>query len=219
MKTFKKFLIIFVLFVIYIFISIFSYSNTVSANISDSVFRLHVIANSNSEKDQNLKYLVRDALIKYMNSICENISSKEDAIKIANENKDKFYMIAKNVIQEYGFDYNVNIDIGNFSFPTKSYGDISLPSGFYDALKVEIGSASGQNWWCVMFPSLCFVDISNGVVPQESKENLQNNLEEENYNLISSNHFEFKLKFKLVELFENAKIIMANNGYDTNPLF
>ena len=210
MKTFKKFLIIFVLFVIYIFISIFSYSNTVSANISDSVFRLHVIANSNSEKDQNLKYLVRDALIKYMNSICENISSKEDAIKIANENKDKFYMIAKNVIQEYGFDYNVNIDIGNFSFPTKSYGDISLPSGFYDALKVEIGSASGQNWWCVTFPSLCFVDISSGIVDEEAKENLEDNLQEETYSIISETKKpNIKFKFKLIEFFANNPFEMA----------
>lgn len=209
MKNLKRFLIIFLLFIVYILLSVFSYSNAVSTDISNSVFRLHVIANSNSNEDQNLKYLVRDELIKYMNSICKNISSKEEAIKIANDNKNEFYTIAKKVIQDNGFNYDVNIDIGNFSFPTKTYGDISLPAGFYDALKVEIGSSSGQNWWCVMFPSLCFVDISNGVVPEESKESLQNNMEEENYNLISSDTFEFKLKFKLIELFENAKIIMA----------
>lgn len=209
MKNLKRFLIIFLLFIVYILLSVFSYSNAVSSDIADSVFRLHVIANSNSTEDQNLKYLVRDALIKYMNSICENISSKEDAINLAYENKDKFYNIAKKVIEDNGFNYDINIDIGNFSFPTKTYGDIALPAGFYDALKVEIGSSSGQNWWCVMFPSLCFVDMSEGVVPEESKENLQDNMEEENYNLISSNTFEFKLKFKLVELFENVKIIMA----------
>ena len=209
MKIFKRFLIIFLLFIVYILLSVFSYSNAVSVGISENVFRLHVIANSDSAEDQNLKYLVRDELIKYMNSICENISSKEDAIKIAEEHKNEFYNIAKQVINDNGFNYDVNIDIGNFSFPTKTYGDISLPSGFYDALKVEIGSSKGQNWWCVMFPSLCFVDISEGIVPEESKQNLQDNMEEENYNLISSDTFEFKLKFKLVELFENAKIIMA----------
>jgi len=209
MKNLKRFLIIFLLFIVYILLSVVSYSNAVSTDISNSVFRLHVIANSDSAEDQNLKYLVRDELIKYMNSICKNISSKEEAIKIANENKSELYNIAKKVINNNGFDYKVNIDIGNFSFPTKTYGDISLPAGFYDALKVEIGSSSGQNWWCVMFPSLCFVDISHGIVPEESKENLQNNMNEENYNLISSDTFEFKLKFKLVELFENAKIIMA----------
>ena len=209
MKILKNLLIIFILFLVYLFTSIFSYSNAVSSNISDSVFRLHVIANSDSAEDQNLKYDVRDALISYMNSICADISSKKEAIKLVNENKHEFYNIAKQVISDKGFNYNINVKIGNFSFPTKTYGDISFPAGFYDALKIEIGEASGQNWWCVMFPSLCFVDISNGIVPEESKENLEATMSEENYNLISSDSLEFKVKFKLVELFENAKIIIA----------
>ena len=209
MKNLKKVLIIFILFITYILLSIFSYSNAVSADISNSVFRLHVIANSDSKEDQDLKYAVRDELIKYMNSISKNVSTKEEAIKIANENKDEFYTIAKKVISDNGFNYDVNIEIGNFSFPTKTYGDISLPAGFYDALKVEIGNATGQNWWCVMFPSLCFVDVSEGIVPEESKEDLQINMQEEDYNLIASDETQYKLKFKLVELFENAKIIMA----------
>ena len=209
MKNFRKILIIFILFIIYILLSLFSYSNAVSTDIQNSVFRLHVIANSNSKEDQDLKYKVRDSLIEYMNFISKDITSKEEAINIAIEHKNQFYNIAKSVILDNGFDYNVNIEIGNFSFPTKTYGDISLPSGFYDALNVEIGQASGQNWWCVMFPSLCFVDVSEGIVPEESKEDLQNNLQEEEYNLISSDSLEFKLKFKLLELFENAKIIMA----------
>jgi len=209
MKSLKKILIIFVLFIVYTLISIFSYSNAVSKNISDSVFRLHVIANSDSDEDQNLKYLVRDKLIDYMNSLSQNIYSKDEAIKIANENKDEFYNIAKSVIIDNGFNYDVNVEIGNFSFPTKNYGDISLPAGFYDALKVEIGNSSGQNWWCVIFPSLCFVDVSEGIVPKDSKETLQENMHEEDYNLISSDNLEYKFKFKLVELFENAKIIMA----------
>ena len=209
MKNFKNLLVIFTLFIVYIFISIFSYSNAVSTNISDSVFRLHVIANSDSAEDQNLKYDVRNALISYMNSISTNISSKEEAIKLVIENKNKFYNIAKQVISDKGFNYDVSIEIGNFSFPTKTYGDISLPAGFYDALRVEIGEASGQNWWCVMFPSLCFVDVTNGIVPEESKQDLETTLTQENYNLISSDSLEFKVKFKLVELFENTKIIIA----------
>lgn len=209
MKNYKKILIIFILFLTYFLISLFSYSNAVSSSISENVFRLHVIANSDSKEDQDLKYKVRDNLIKYMNSISKDISTKEEAIKLANENIDNFSNIAKNTILENGFNYDVKIEIGNFDFPTKTYGDISLPAGFYDALKVEIGEAKGKNWWCVMFPSLCFVDISNGVVPEESKENLQANLDYEDYNLISSDDAEYKLKFKLVELFENAKIIMA----------
>ena len=209
MKNFKIFLIILLLFILYTLLSAFSYSNAVSSDLSNNIFRLHVIANSDSFEDQNLKLLVKDELIKYMNSICKNITTKKEAIKLAKENIDTFHNIAKKVIKENGFDYDVNIDIGNFAFPTKAYGDISLPSGFYDALKVEIGSSTGQNWWCVMFPSLCFIDISEGVVPEESKQNLQDNMETENYKLISSDTFEFKFKFKLGELFANAKIIMA----------
>ena len=209
MKNYKKILMIFILFLTYFLISLFSYSNAVSSSLSENVFRLHVIANSDSKEDQDLKYKVRDNLIKYMNSISKDVSTKEDAIKLANENIDNFYNIAKNTILENGFNYDVNIEIGNFDFPTKTDGDISLPAGFYDALRVKIGEAKGKNWWCVMFPSLCFVDISNGIVPEESKESLQANLNYEDYNLISSDDAEYKLKFKLVELFENAKIIMA----------
>ena len=209
MKNSKRLLIIFILFIIYISLSLFSYSTAVSNDIQNCVFRLHVIANSDSKEDQDLKYKVRDSLIDYMNLISKDINSKEEAINIAIKNKDQFYNIAQNVILANGFNYNVNIEIGNFYFPTKNYGDISLPSGFYDALKVEIGEASGQNWWCVMFPSLCFVDLTEGIVPEESKKDLQNALQEEEYNLISSDSLEFKFKFKLVELFENVKIIIA----------
>ena len=209
MKIFKKIIIIFALLILYLLISIFSYSNAVSQDISNNVFRLHVIANSNSSEDQNLKYLVRDELINYMNSISSNISSKQEAINLIEKNKNVFYKIAKQIISDNGFDYDIDIEIGNFSFPTKTYGDISLPAGFYDALRIKIGNAAGQNWWCVMFPTLCFVDLENGVVPEDSKSNLQDNLKEEEYNLISSDNLEFKLKFKLVEFFENAKIIMA----------
>ena len=94
-------------------------------------------------------------------------------------------------------------DIGNFEFPTKQYGDISLPAGFYDALRVEIGKAEGRNWWCVMFPSLCFIDISSGIVPDESKEE---------YSIISDHsNSEIKFKFKLIEFFTNSGLLTAKN--------
>ncbi len=206
----KRFLVLIILFSIYVFICAFSYVNAVSANISSSVFRLHVIANSDSAEDQNLKYLVRDALIDYMNSVSKNSNSKDEAISIAYQHKSDFYKIAKKVINDNGYDYNVNISIGNFAFPTKNYGDISLPAGYYDALKVEIGNASGQNWWCVMFPPLCFVDISTGIVPEDSKETIKDSLHTEEYNLINSAQTaDVKFKFKLLEFFQNIKL--ANN--------
>lgn len=209
-SKFKSLIIILCLLLLYTFICAFSYVEAVSKDLSNSVFRLHVIANSDSEEDQNLKYKVRDNLLKYMNSICKDCSSKEEAIKIVEENKTNFKQIALNTIQEQGYNYDVNINIGNFEFPTKSYGDISLPAGFYDALRVEIGSAKGQNWWCVMFPPLCFVDVSSGIVPDESKEVLESNLSDEEYTLISDNsNSEVKFKFKLVELFTNNGLLTA----------
>ncbi len=161
----KRFWVLIVLFSIYVFICAFSYANAVSTNIADSVFRLHVIANSDTEEDQNLKYLVRDALIEYMNSISNKCISRKEAISIAESHQDDFYTIAHQIISDNGYNYDVNINIGNFAFPTKNYGDISLPAGYYDALRVEIGNANGQNWWCEMLHPLCLVDISSGIVP------------------------------------------------------
>ena len=201
-KKLFKILIPFSLLIIFTFISANSYVSSVTNNISNSVFRLHVIANSDSKEDQELKYMVRDNLINYMNSLTENISSKEQAIEIAKENEQEFYKIAKNTIKEKGYNYDVKINIDNFYFPTKYYGDISLPAGNYDALKVEIGQASGQNWWCVMFPPLCFVDMTSGIVPDNSKKIMRENLPEEEFALISDNsNSQLNFKFKIVEFF------------------
>ena len=201
-----------ILIILYTTICAFSYVQAVSTDISKSVFRLHVIANSNSDEDQNLKYKVRDNLLNYMNNICKNCTSKEEAINIVSKHQEEFKQVALKTIKNEGYSYDVKIEIGNFEFPTKQYGDISLPAGFYDALKVEIGKAEGRNWWCVMFPSLCFVDISSGIVPEESKENLQNVLSDEEYAIISDNSdYGIKFKFKLLELFGNNKLITSKN--------
>ena len=198
------------LIVIYSGICAFSYAKNVSLDISESVFRLHVIANSDSKEDQDLKYKVRDSLLEYMNNICKNCSSKEEAISLVEKNEENFKKIAEDTIKSEGYSYTVNINVGNFEFPTKTYGDISLPAGFYDALRVEIGEAKGQNWWCVMFPPLCFVDISSGIVPDQSKETMKENLSEEEYALISDDsNTQIQFKFKLLEFFTNSGFITA----------
>lgn len=209
-KFFKMVIILTFLLFLYSSICAISYAQNISSDIANSVFRLHVIANSDSEEDQNLKYKVRDNLLDYMNLICENCQSKSEAISIVQENKDTFEQIAVNTIKENGYSYPVKINIGNFEFPTKNYGDISLPAGYYDALRVEIGEAKGQNWWCVMFPPLCFVDISSGVVPDESKKLIENNLSEEEFALVSNeSNNEIQFKFKLLEFFANNGLITA----------
>jgi len=142
MNKFKKVIILLSLLFIYVLISTINYVQATASNISNEVFRLHVIANSDSNEDQNLKYIVRDEVLNYVKTISVNAGSKEEVISLVKENSDNIKEIAKNTIINEGFNYDVNISIGNFSFPTKEYGDISLPSGFYDALRIEIGNAS-----------------------------------------------------------------------------
>ena len=207
----RKFFLLLFLLMLFSIICAFSYVNAVSAHISDSVFRLHVIANSDTIEDQNLKLEVRDKIIEYMNTLSDLSSSKHDVVDVAKEHLNDFKKIAKEVIYENGYNYDINIEIGNFEFPTKTYGDISFPSGFYDAMKIEIGNAEGKNWWCVMFPPLCFVDVTSGIVPEESKELIQNELSDEEYYIISKQTPEIKFKFKLIELFSNlTKTYTAN---------
>jgi len=206
----KSGIILSFLLCLYIFICASNYVQAVSSDISNSVFRLHVIANSDSSEDQALKYKVRDKLLEYMNTLCENIITKQDAIIMVENHKQDFENIALDVIRNEGFNYPVNINIGNFQFPTKTYGDISLPAGMYDALRVEIGNAIGQNWWCVMFPSLCFIDISSGIVEEDSKTMLKNNLSDESYTVISDNTSNIvKFKFKILEFFGIKHITTA----------
>ena len=188
----KKLNFIFILTIlvfIYIALLSFNYSKAISSNLSDSVFRLHIIANSDSSADQELKLKVRDKIIEYMNTLTSNSSDKKDVISIVNNHLDSFKEIALNTIKENGYNYDVNIEIGNFHFPTKSYGDISFPAGNYDALKIEIGDAIGQNWWCVLFPPLCF---SNGTADPEidTEQNADTGV---------------TLRFKIVEVFQEAK--------------
>ncbi len=210
----KKLIFIFTIVVLiffYVFLLSVNYVKAVSYNLSDSVFRLHIIANSDSENDQNLKLKVRDNVIEYMNTLTSNCSNKADVISIVSDNLDNFKNIALNTIKENGYNYDVNIEVGNFYFPTKTYGDISFPSGNYDALKIEIGQAVGQNWWCVLFPPLCFVNSTTGIVPEDSKEELKENITSEGYKIISEGNTnetgepDIKIKFKLIEFFNNLE--------------
>ena len=203
----KRFFVVLILFCLFVFISALSYVDAVSEDLSNSVFRLHVIANSDSKEDQDLKYKVRDAVLEYMNSISANCTSKDEVITLAYNYQDEFKEIVKKVIKENGYNYDVNIRIGNFEFPTKHYGDISLPAGTYDALRIEIGEAQGQNWWCVMFPPLCFIDVTSGVVPDESKQIMKDNLNNEEYSLISDTESkDITFKFSLIEFFQSLNL-------------
>ena len=139
---FKKSFIILILFISFLLVTITSYANNVFNDLSTNVFRLHILANSDSNEDQELKIKVRDAIIDYMENSNKNTSSKIEVAEFCKNNTEKLKEISENVIEKNGYDYTVTIEIGNFYFPTKNYANISLPAGYYDALRIKIGEAN-----------------------------------------------------------------------------
>ena len=129
----------------------------------DDLIRLHIIANSDSPEDQALKNKIRDQLLLAFGQTFKDAPTMENARTLIGENLIEFERIALAEIYEEGYQYPVNAKLGIYPFPTKVYGDIVYPAGRYEALRVVIGKGQGANWWCVMFPPLCFVDISSGV--------------------------------------------------------
>lgn len=200
-------------------------SNELVEEINTKLIRFHVIANSDSDEDQKLKLKVRDEIIKYIAPKLKESKSIEESREILKDNNDKIIEIAKECIKKNGYDYNVQTTLGRENFPVKTYGNITLPQGNYEAYRVLIGKASGQNWWCVMFPPLCFVDITKGQVAyKETEKQMKEVLTEEEYEKIdntkatnastSPKKAEVKFKFKVVEILDKA---LKNIDDNENP--
>lgn len=126
--------------------------------ISYDYLRLHIRANSNSEIDQKVKYEIKDAMVEFLTPHLCNVESKERAIEVVNNYSSLMKSKCQNVLKQKGFNYSVNIKVNNEYFPTRTYANTTLESGYYDAVIVELGQAEGDNWWCVMYPPLCFVN-------------------------------------------------------------
>lgn len=150
-------------------------------DIAKNVLRLHVIANSDSEADQTLKLAVRDGIIGSLQTALKNADSCTQASKIILTRKSQIEKTACNVLRQNGCNASISVSLENRYFPVKEYGDLRFPAGTYQALCVEIGKAEGKNWWCVLFPSLCFVDETTATVPDSSKKTLQESLPKEAY--------------------------------------
>ena len=168
-------------------------------DIVNEIIRFHVIANSNSEEDQNLKLKVRDKVIEFVSYNLKDCTSIDESRKFIIDNKSKIEEIAKEVVKENGYSYDVTSALSRENFPDKVYGDVIFPQGEYEAYRILIGEAKGENWWCVMFPPLCFVDGTKEVVDSNKIINsLESNKDED------SNKNKVKFKFKIFEiLFKN----------------
>lgn len=185
---------IFIGFLIAIVLSVTSFAETCD-EIRTDVLRLHVIANSDSPEDQALKLKVRDAILEKGENIFDGSVTRENAQEKIEKEKKILEETAKKVIEENGFDYDVEITVTEEYFTTRTYENVTLPAGNYMAVRVLIGESAGQNWWCVMFPPLCLpaaeTDIDLFFNDREIK-------------LVERNP-KYEPRFKIIEIFESIK--------------
>ena len=175
------------------------------AHISESVLRLHVRADSDSSADQAVKLMVRDEVLKRTGGLLDGVTDRDEAAEILRENLALFEQTANETLAEHNMPYRARAVFDTEYFPTRQYGELTLPAGRYEALVVELGSAEGQNWWCVMFPTLCYtqdlVTADDG-----SLDYLRETLSEEEFDLVAGDaEVKTTYKFKLIEWLNDLK--------------
>ena len=169
--------------------------STVSV-LSHSAIRFHILANSDSVSDQTLKMRVKESVVNYIYEKTGDFKTVDEAKNFILNNDKTIKSIATKAIADNGYEYTVSSTFGFSDFPVKSYGDVIFPKGTYTSYTIKIGNGKGHNWWCVLYPPLCFVDVSTGVLPDNSKEKLRDSLSDTQYHTVTKYNFKFKyLKF------------------------
>lgn len=171
--------------------------------IANEIIRLHVIANSDSEEDQALKMEVKETILTYLRGEMSDAATVAEARQAIRNHLPEIEEIATEKMQAEGFDYQAEATLGECYFPVKEYGDLTFPAGDYEALRVKLGSSKGKNWWCVMYPSLCFVDSTYQVVPDSSKEKLKQSLTAEEYDSLLDGDGDVTYSWKIFDWIQN----------------
>lgn len=165
-------------------------------SIAGKVLRFHVLANSDSDSDQQLKLKVRDAVGAQMAEVLADAGSLVDCERLVTENMEEIRQTAEEVIAQQGYDYTVDAFLQEVSFPVKTYGDYTFPAGEYEALELVIGAGEGHNWWCVMYPNMCFSGTVYEVVDEDAKRELRRVLSEDEYEeILISGDYEVQFKY------------------------
>ncbi|MBQ8279013.1 MAG: stage II sporulation protein R [Roseburia sp.] len=167
--------------------------------LAEKIIRFHVLANSDSEADQTLKLQVRDVVGSYMQEKMQNISSKTECEGLLAEWMPEIEYVANQAILEEGFSYRADVELTECAFPVKTYGNYTFPAGTYEALRVTIGEGKGQNWWCVMYPNMCFENSMYEVVDEKSEEALRKVLDEEEYQAVL-NSGNYQIRFRIWDI-------------------
>ena len=185
-----------------------TYAEDTVQTLSEHIIRLHIVANSDTDIDQEVKLKVRDAVLEYLSDKVDLKNSTEETASIIKEELQNLQKIAATVLEQNGHVGKAVAEFGLFPFPTKEYDAITLPAGTYNALRITLGEGVGQNWWCVVFPPLCFADSQNGTMRAETDDKLKETLPAEQYDLITTTDQDtlpVKFKFKVVEVVEETK--------------
>ncbi len=194
MKGIEAVLLIGIIFTM--FTTMINRTVTAGNEIRSETLRLHIIANSDSEEDQNLKLKIRDAVLKSTGELFAEVSGKTEAVAAAEYSANDIKTIAENIIASEGFDYPVQVEVTEMWFETRSYEGFSLPAGDYDAVRIIIGEGEGKNWWCVMYPALCIPGAEESIEKYE-----------ENIDFISGKGYE--MRFRIIELLEELKQFLS----------
>ena len=163
--------------------------------IASNIIRFHVRAESDSKEDQWLKLQVKEAVLAYISPVLSKSQSVDESRQLLYNESENIRNVAAATLRSLGDESDVNVYFENCYFPMKTYGDMTFPPGEYEAFRVDIGEAQGKNWWCVLYPPLCFVDAVYGEVPEESKEELKGVLTEEEYSMVSGENVKFRFKY------------------------
>ena len=171
--------------------------------IAEQIIRLHVIANSDTDEDQELKMKVKETIVTYLRGEMQDATSVDEARQAIREHLPEIEEIAAEKMRAEGYEYTAEATLGESYFPVKEYGDLTFPAGNYEALRVRLGESARHNWWCVMYPSLCFVDSTYQVVPDASKERLKDSLTREEYDSLLDGGEEVSYSWKAGEWLKN----------------
>lgn len=173
---------------------------SVQEGIAKKIIRFHVIANSDSEEDQRVKLQVKEQVVASMEPMIAQADSVDEVREIIQLHIKDIEQIAQETLVKEGSTACASAELTHCYFPVKTYGEYTFPDGEYEALRIKIGDGEGKNWWCVMYPRLCFVDSLYTVVPESSKKELKKQLTDEEYEEILDGKKEVKVKWKILEI-------------------
>lgn len=178
-----------------------AYHDMVQKRISQEIIRFHILANSNTHTDQELKIKVKEGVLDRLAIKLEHVKNVHETREVLKNNLQYIKSITREIIEDNS--YNVSVSISNVIFPEIVYQNMTLPAGEYESLKIVIGDGIGENWWCVMFPMLCFINSARGEVSEEMRNEMKSILKEDDYNFIFQDTV--NIRFRAIEWWQNRQ--------------